>query len=40
VGAFSHKDLSPAEGMEGQLSMQQGQLAQRVAMLQEYQIEL
>jgi hypothetical protein len=40
AGALSDNDLSPAEGMEGRLSMQQGQLAQKVAMVQENQIEL
>jgi hypothetical protein len=40
AGALSDKDLSPAEGMEGRLSMQQGQLAQKVAMLQENKIDL
>jgi hypothetical protein len=40
AGALSQNDLSPAEGMEGRLSMQQGQLAQKVAMVQENQIEL
>jgi hypothetical protein len=40
AGVFSDNDLSPAEGMEGRLSMQRGQLAQKVAMLQENTIGL